>query len=79
MACPKCRARYAVGSECPDCRVELVGESFIDAAPPRSTRPVLFDWLFTNLITVVIVLAGLLVVGMAVLQLMYTAWTVQGS
>ncbi len=78
MACPRCRVRYVVGSECPDCRVELVGESYIDAAPPRSTRPILFDWLFSHLTTVVIVAAGALVVPAVIFQMISTAWKVQG-
>ncbi len=78
MACPRCRVRYDMGSECPDCRVELVGESYIDTSAPRSARPDPFDWLFSHLVTVVIVLAGVLLLGAVLLQLVVTAWKTLG-
>jgi len=34
MACPSCRARYAFGESCPDCQVDLVGESLVGAETP---------------------------------------------
>lgn len=60
LVCPQCRQSQPTGLYCPDCDVELVGESFVDVLQPvrRTTET---NWVF---LTIVIVGIGSLLVMM---------------
>jgi hypothetical protein len=62
LVCPKCRQTQPTGLYCPDCDVELVGESFVDVVEPTG-RPSGFGWVFGVVVAVCI---GGLVVSMLV-------------
>ncbi len=56
LACPRCKAVYDFGAECPECRVDLVGVSAVDKVgevrPYRPDRSWIFIYLLPGIITV---------------------------
>jgi len=46
LACPICDSRFEWGTDCPDCHIELVGESVVAAYREnmRMPRPPITGW-----------------------------------
>jgi len=64
LICPACKTRYDAGSECPECQVHLVGESFADTTPTKVRQPETMRHVFTA--GIVLTLGALFVVMMIV-------------
>jgi hypothetical protein len=51
LVCPQCRQSQPTGLYCPDCDVELVGESFVDVVQPLR-RPRGSGWIYITIVGV---------------------------